>query len=87
MRGLAAERINEMARALSETGCNFAVIDSFSAAGGTTSDRTSWDTIAHRFFDALDQVPNITWLIVDHVVGDKRITPGELPNGSFKTLG
>lgn len=86
MRGLAADRINEMARALSEAGCDFAVIDSFSAAGGTTSDRTSWDAIAHRLFDALDLVPNVTWLIVDHVVGDKMNDPSGKAFGSIQKM-
>jgi hypothetical protein len=86
MRGLAAERINEMARALSEAGSNFGVLDSFSAAGGTTSDRTSWDAVAHRLFDALDQVPNMTWLIVDHVAGDKLNDPAGKAFGSIQKM-
>lgn len=71
MRGLAADRINEMARAIAEEGADFGIIDSFSAAGGTVSERVTWDTIAHRLFDALDLIPNMTWLIIDHVKGEE----------------
>lgn len=86
MRGLLADRINEMARALSDAGSDFAVIDSFSAAGGTTSERTSWDTVAHRLFDALDMVPNMTWLLVDHVTGDKLNDPSGKAFGSIQKM-
>jgi hypothetical protein len=86
MRGLAADRINEMARALSDEGANFAVIDSFSAAGGTVSERTGWDTIAHRLFDAIDQVPNMTWFLIDHVTGDKLKDPSGKAYGSIQKM-
>jgi hypothetical protein len=86
MRGLATERINEMARALSDEGATLAVIDSFSAAGGTTSERTSWDTVAHRLFDALDMIPNMTWLIIDHVAGDKVGDPAGKAFGSIQKM-
>lgn len=86
MRGLAADRINEMARAMGDAGSTFGIIDSFSAAGGTVSDRASWDTIAHRMFDALDQVPNMTWLLVDHVVGDKVNDPAGKAFGSIQKM-
>jgi hypothetical protein len=86
MRGLAPDHINEMARAMADAGSDFGVIDSFSAAGGTTSERTSWDTVAHRMFDALDQVPNVTWLLVDHVVGDKVNDPAGKAFGSIQKM-
>lgn len=86
MRGLAADRINEMARALADAGSDFAIVDSFSAAGGTTSDRTSWDTVAHRMFDALDQVPGVTWMLVDHVTGDKLNDPAGKAFGSVQKM-
>lgn len=86
MRGLAADRINEMARAMADAGADFGVIDSFSAAGGTTSERSSWDTIAHRMFDALDQVPDVTWLLIDHVTGDKLNDPAGKAFGSVQKM-
>lgn len=86
MRGLASDHINEMARAISDEGANFGIIDSFSAAGGTVSDHTGWDTIAHRLFDALDQVPNMTWLIIDHVTGDKLKDPSGKAYGSVQKM-
>jgi hypothetical protein len=86
MRGLVPDRINEMARAISDAGADFGIIDSFSAAGGTVSDRGSWDTIAHRLFDALDQVPGMTWLIIDHVAGDKLHDPSGKAFGSIQKM-
>lgn len=86
MRGLLSDRINEMARALSDEGADFAIVDSFSAAGGTVSERTSWDTIAHRLFDAIDQVPNVTWLIIDHVTGGDRKDPSGKAFGSIQKM-
>lgn len=84
MRGLVSDRINEMARAIAEAGATFGVIDSFSAAGGTVSDRgASWDAIAHRLFDALDMVPDVTWLIIDHVTGDKLDAPAGKAYGCY----
>lgn len=85
MRGLAADHINEMARAMSEANATFGVIDSFSAAGGTT-DRTSWDTVAHRLFDALDQIPDTTWLIIDHVSGENLKDPSGKAFGSIQKM-
>jgi AAA domain len=86
MRGLAADRINEIARAISNEGTDFGIIDSFSAAGGTISDRIGWDTVAHRLFDALDLVPNMTWLIIDHVTGDKLKDPAGKAYGSIQKM-
>lgn len=86
MRGLASDHVNEMARAISDEGATFGIIDSFSAAGGTVSDHTGWDTIAHRLFDALDQVPGMTWLIVDHVTGDKLKDPSGKAYGSIQKM-
>jgi hypothetical protein len=86
MRGLAADRINEMARGLADAGSNLGIIDSFSAAGGTVADRGSWDTVAHRMFDALDQVPDMTWLLVDHVVGDALTDPVGKAFGSIQKM-
>lgn len=86
MRGLVPDRINEMARAISDAGADFGIIDSFSAAGGTVSDRGSWDTIAHRLFDALDQVPGMTWLLIDHVAGDKLQDPSGKAFGSIQKM-
>lgn len=86
MRGLASDHINEMARAISDEGATFGIIDSFSAAGGTVSDHTGWDTIAHRLFDALDQVPGMTWLIIDHVTGDRLKDPSGKAYGSIQKM-
>lgn len=86
MRGLVSDRINEMARAMADEGANFGVIDSFSAAGGSPSDRIAWDTIAHRMFDALDMIPNVTWLIIDHVTGDKMDNPAGKAYGSIQKM-
>lgn len=86
MRGLVPERINEMARAMSDEGADFGIIDSFSAAGGTTSERTSWDTVAHRLFDALDLIPDVTWEIIDHVAGDKVGDPVGKAFGSIQKM-
>lgn len=88
MRGLAADRINEMARAVTDAGANFGIIDSFSAAGGTVSQHSNWDTIAHRLFDALDQVPvpNMTWLLIDHVTGDSLKDPSGKAYGSIQKM-
>lgn len=86
MHGLAADRINEMARSASDAGSDFGIIDSFSAAGGTTSERTSWDTVAHRLFDALDMVPNMTWLLIDHVTGDNVKDPSAPSGKAFGSI-
>lgn len=86
MRGLVPDRINEMAKAMSDAGANFGLIDSFSAAGGTTSERTSWDTVAHRLFDALDLIPDVTWEIIDHVAGDKVADPVGKAYGSIQKM-
>lgn len=86
MRGLAAERINEIARVMADEGATLGIIDSFSAAGGTVSDRTGWDTIAHRLFDALDQVAGVTWLIIDHVTGENLKDPTGKAYGSIQKM-
>lgn len=86
MRGLASDRINEMARAIADAGADFGLIDSFSAAGGSASERTTWDTIAHRLFDALDMIPNMTWLIIDHVSGDNLKDPAGKAYGSIQKM-
>lgn len=86
MRGLVSDHINEMARAVSDEGATFGIIDSFSAAGGTISDRAGWDTIAHRLFDALDQIPDMTWLIIDHVAGDRLKDPIGKAFGSIQKM-
>lgn len=86
MRGLVPDRINEMARAMADEGADFGIIDSFSAAGGTTSERTSWDTVAHRLFDALDLIPGVTWEIIDHVSGDKISDPTGKAFGSIQKM-
>jgi hypothetical protein len=70
MRGLLSNNINKVAQFVDEEGIDFLVVDSFSVAGGTVTANTSWDAIAHRFFDATDLLPNVTWFIVDHVTGD-----------------
>lgn len=70
MHGLLSDRINEMARNLADAGAEFAVIDSVSAAAGQVGERGSWDMLAHRLFDALLLVPNMTWLLIDHIAGD-----------------
>jgi len=67
MRGLLSSRINEIARIVEDEGCDTIIIDSFSAAGGTVDGKTSWDAIAHRFFDATDLLEGKTWIIIDHV--------------------
>lgn len=86
MRGLLSDRINEMARAISDEGSDFVIVDSFSAAGGTVSERTSWDTVAHRFFDAIDMIPGVTWLIIDHVTGEKLKDPSGKAFGSIQKM-
>jgi hypothetical protein len=86
MRGLVKDHINDMARVLDDAGATFAVIDSFSAAGGTVTEHTGWDSIAHRMFDALDQVPDMTWLIIDHVAGDTVRNPSGKAFGSIQKM-
>lgn len=86
MRGLLSDRVNEVARAVADEGADFVVVDSFSAAGGTISERTSWDSIAHRLFDAIDMIPGVTWLIIDHVTGDKLKDPSGKAYGSIQKM-
>lgn len=75
MHGSVPDRIHLMSRKIAESGATFGVIDSMSAAMGTTGDRGSWDTIAQRFFDALDLITAadrtpMTWFIIGHVSGE-----------------
>lgn len=71
MRGALPDQIADVARLIDEQRSTYVVIDSFSAAAGQGDGANArWDDIAHRFFDALDLVPNVTWLIIGHVSAD-----------------
>lgn len=75
MHGTVPDRMHMMVAKIKEAKANFGVIDSMSAAMGTTGDRGSWDTIAQRFFDVLDLIPAwdggpMTWFIIGHVSGE-----------------
>jgi hypothetical protein len=75
MHGTLADRVHMMVAKIREAEADFAVIDSMSAAMGTIGERGAWDTIAQRFFDALDIMPAasgrpMTWFIIGHVAGE-----------------
>lgn len=86
MRGTVPDRINEVARILSDEGATCVFIDSFSAAGGTKSERQGWDEIAHRFFDACNLIPDMTWLLIDHVASDNLKDPVGKAYGSIQKM-
>lgn len=88
MRGYVPDRIQEIARYIQDARADFVVIDSFSAAAGTVAQGASWDTIAHRFFDALEMIkaPNITWMIIDHVSGENVKDPKGKAFGSIQKM-
>ncbi len=91
MKGTAADRLNEMARAVSDAGATYAVLDSVSAAAGTVGRGDTWDTLAHRLFDGLDLIPSgvpdkaLTWLLIGHVTGDKAAA-GEIAGKMFGSI-
>jgi AAA domain len=64
--GTIADQINEMAKILQNEGSSVGIIDSMSAAAGTTAGG-GWEVIAQRVFDALGLVPGVTWIIIGHV--------------------
>jgi AAA domain len=75
MHGTVPDRVHMMVTKIKEAEASFAVIDSMSAAMGTVGQGGAWDTIAQRFFDALDIIPTydgkpMTWFIVGHVAGE-----------------
>lgn len=84
MKGALADRVNEAARAVAQAKATVGVIDSVSVAAGTVGRGETWDSIAHRLFDALDLIPSgvpgvpMTWLLIGHVTGDSATRPGDV---------
>jgi hypothetical protein len=91
MRGIAADRINEMARAIADENATFAVLDSVSACAGSPGRGETWDHIAHRLFDALDMITTskdqpMTWLLIGHVTGDSAVRRGDIAGKMFGSI-
>lgn len=94
MKGILADRVNEVARAIAAAGATFGILDSVSACSGSPRTGETWDAIAHRLFDALDLIPSgvpgvpMTWLLIGHVTGDaasKREPAGKM-FGSIQSM-
>ncbi len=91
MRGMAADKINEIARAMADEHATYGVIDSVSACAGSPGKGETWDHIAHRMFDALDRVvdPNdqpMTWLLIGHVTGESAGKTNDVAGKMFGSI-
>jgi hypothetical protein len=81
MSGNITDQIHEIAKIMRDNGANLGIIDSMSAAAGATGPGSDWTAVASRVFDALQLVPDVTWLIIGHVT--KSDVKDKEPSGSM----
>lgn len=91
MHGKLSDNVISIARAMDHEHATYGVIDSMSACSGSPGSGETWDSIAHRMFDALDHIldPNgsqMTWLLIGHVTGDSASRAGDIAGKAFGSI-